>query len=227
MAGAGKRFKDKGYDLPKYKILIKKKTMFEWALTSLKNFFDKHFIFIALYDENIASDFIKDKCKKLNIKKYDVILLDKITSGQAETVLKAEQYVEEDDFLIYNIDTYVKPSEINKKDIKGDGWIPCFKAVGNHWSFVKFNNKLKVNEVTEKIRISGYGTIGLYYFKSIDLFREAYTNYYKRKENTERYIAPIYNYLIKKKKTVYTTILDKNKIHVLGTPKEVMKFESR
>ena len=65
-------------------------------------------------------------------------------------------------------------NDIKYKDICGDGFIPCFKAEGTHWSFVKLNDTGKAVEVREKERISDNCTIGLYYFK--DCMKKYITN---------------------------------------------------
>ena len=41
MSGEGRRFKDIGFDIPKHEIEVKGKTLFEWAILSLTNFFDQ------------------------------------------------------------------------------------------------------------------------------------------------------------------------------------------
>ena len=226
MAGEGIRFKKAGYTIPKHMIKVRDKTMFEWAMLTLKDFYGEEFIFVTLKKNNDLS-FINEKCGLLGIKKREIILIKNVTSGQAETVLKAEKEINPDEpILIYNVDTYVEPYELRKTDIKGDGFVPCFKAHGIHWSFVKFDSNKRIFNITEKIRISEYASIGLYYFCSFSLFKKCFGEYYSQ-ESKEKYIAPIYNILIKNNKQVYTSILDSKKVHVLGTPEEVKLFEER
>ncbi|PIN78978.1 hypothetical protein COY26_02225 [Candidatus Woesearchaeota archaeon CG_4_10_14_0_2_um_filter_33_10] len=226
MAGEGIRFKKAGYLIPKHMIKIKDKTMFEWAMLTLKDFYGEEFIFVTLEKNNDLS-FINEKCKLLGIKKRKIVSIDNITSGQAETVLKAEKEISLDEpILIYNVDTYVEPYELRKTDIKGYGFVPCFKANGTHWSFVKFDSNKRIFDITEKVRISEYASIGLYYFCSFSLFKKCFGKYYSQ-ESKEKYIAPIYNILIKDNKEVYTSILDSKKVHILGTPEEVKSFEEK
>jgi len=224
MAGEGSRFKKAGFDEPKHMIEVKGKTLFEWAILSLKNFFDEKFIFITRKHHN-TTDFIKKKCADLGIKDFAIKELDYLTEGQASTVLKSEELIPDlnEEIIIYNIDTFVEPDQLHPKDIKGDGWVPAFKAEGDRWSFVKFDSDEKVTKVTEKIRISNFGTIGLYYFKSFNLFKKIYEEY-NFEEIKEKYIAPIYNKLINKNLKVHTEILDNSSVHVLGTPEDVVEF---
>ena len=226
MAGEGIRFKKAGYSIPKHMIKIKDKTMFEWAMLTLNDFYDEKFIFVTLKKNNDLN-FINEKCELFGIKKRKIISIGNVTSGQAETVLKAEKEINLDEpILIYNVDTYVEPYELRKGYIKGYGFVPCFKAHGTHWSFVKFDSNKRIFNITEKIRISEYGSIGLYYFSSFSLFKKCFCEYYSQ-ESKEKYIAPIYNILIKDNKPVYTSILDSKKVHVLGTPEEVKSFEEK
>ena len=83
-------------------------------------------------------------------------------------------------------------------------------------------------EVREKQRISDNCTIGLYYFKSCKLYEWLYNNYYKDNTNlekNEKYIAPLYNYMIKLGMNVRISNLPSEKVHVLGTPEEVEEFK--
>lgn len=229
MAGLGKRFKDAGYNEPKYMIKAKGKTLFELSMESLEGFNDKNtkYIFIVRKEDN-STQFIREQIKKLSIEKYNIIELDKLTDGQATTAMYASKYWnKEEELLIYNIDTYVEAYAMNKNQVQGDGFIPCFKAEGDHWSFVKLDNNGNVVEIREKQRISDNCTLGAYYFKTCSLYEQLYNEYYKENQNLEKgekYIAPLYNYLLEKGGIIKISIVDKNKVHVLGTPKELEEF---
>jgi NDP-sugar pyrophosphorylase family protein len=226
MAGGGVRFKKAGIDIPKPMILAKDKTLFEWALISLTNFFDNKFIFVAQSSHHLC-DFIREKCSVFGIEKVKIKEIAYLTDGQAATVMAAEELITDldEDIMIYNIDTYVETDELRPEGIRGEGWVPVFEVKGDHWSFVKFDSDSRIKEITEKNRISPYGSIGLYYFKSFSLFKSAYNEYYEEVNSSEKYIAPIYNILLRQNKKVYASVLNKNRIHVLGTPEEVKIFQ--
>ena len=110
----------------------------------------------------------------------------------------------------------------------GDGFIPCFCGVGDHWSFVRLGSKEKAEEVREKVRISDYCTLGAYYFKTGGLYEKLYQEYYSKDSNMEKgekYIAPLYNYLIQKGGEVRISVVDAGSVHVLGTPEELDYFK--
>lgn len=225
MAGEGRRFKKVGFSQPKHRLVVRGKSIFTWALTSLKNFFNENFLFVTQLSNN-DEPFIKEQCQSLGIENFTVKTIDHLTSGQSTTVVTAEDFIlnPEEKILIYNIDTYVEPDQLRPELIKGSGWVPSFKAKGNRWSFVKFDEEFKVYDITEKIRISEYGTIGLYYFESYQLFKECYERF-QYNNNQEKYIAPLYSYILNTLQfDVYTHVVNENAVHVLGTPEDVTAF---
>ena len=231
MGGLGSRFRKMGYTVPKYMIEAKGKTLFEWSLISLEGYkadVDKY-VFIAMKDEKAdVETFIKEQCEKLGIEKYHVIILDYLTDGQATTAMMAEKFWNPDHaLLIYNIDTYVEAGEMNSAELHGDGFIPCFQAEGDHWSFVRLDDAGKVVEIKEKQRISNYCTLGAYYFKTCALYKQLYDEYYSQTRelvNGEKYVAPLYDYLLSKKGEIYISDINPERVHVLGTPEELQAF---
>ena len=232
MGGLGNRFQSAGYTLPKYMIEAKGRTLFEWSLASLEGFRDstEQYIFIVRNEDGIdVKEFIEEKCNLLGIERYQIITLDHVTDGQATTALLAKKYwKKEHGLLIYNIDTYVEEGEMKASDLKGDGFIPCFKALGDHWSFVRLE-KGEVVEIREKERISDNCTLGAYYFRTCDLYERLYYEYYERGKGIhqlqeERYVAPLYNHLLKMGGSIYISDISPFKVHVLGTPEELQHF---
>lgn len=231
MGGLGARFRKMGYTVPKYMIEAKGKTLFEWSMISLEGYSKEteQYIFIAMKDEKEdVESFINYQCERLGLKNYHVILLDYLTDGQATTASLAEKYWNpENALLIYNIDTYVESGEMNSEELKGDGFIPCFQAEGDHWSFVRLDENGRVVEIKEKKRISEYCTLGAYYFKTCQLYKDLYDEYYSKTQelvNGEKYVAPLYDYLLSKGGEIYISNILPSKVHVLGTPEELQIF---
>ena len=229
MAGMGSRFRKAGYQVPKYMIEAKGKTLFEWSMDSLLDY-NPHiekYVFVVRKEDD-SSAFIREKCKLYGLNQVDIIEIDYLTDGQATTCMLAMPYCEKDaPILVYNIDTYVEPHGMKYTDISGDGHIPCFHGEGEHWSFVRLDDCGKAVEVREKSRISDNCTIGAYYFSSAGLYQRLYEAYYRdngRMEKNEKYIAPLYNYMIEKDLQVTISIVPAEKVHVLGTPEELMEF---
>lgn len=229
MAGLGLRFKKAGYKEAKYRIMAKGKSLFAWSMESLKGYYtDGNDYYFIVRSEDDAASFIKDTCKAERIcaeEKVHVIEIDHMTDGQATTAMLAAPFWKgEDALMIYNIDTYVEAYEMRAEDICGDGFIPCFKAEGDHWSFVKLSENKDAIEVREKVRISENCTLGAYYFSSCDLYERMYREYYTEDavlDAGEKYVAPLYNYMISKGMQVRICDINPARVHVLGTPEEL------
>lgn len=227
MAGLGSRFVKAKYNCPKYLIEAKGKTLFEWSMLSLVDYnshVDKY-IFVVRKEHN-SKQFIIDKMKLFGITNVEVIEIDYLTDGQATTAMLGVTLCSDNEpILIYNIDTYIEPNNLKFKDLIGDGHIPCFQADGDHWSFVKDENGVVV-DVVEKKRISNNCSLGAYYFKSAKLYEEIYKEIYNNvnNEKNEKYIAPMYKKMLDKGYKVTFSLIDKEVVHVLGTPEELNEF---
>jgi len=229
MGGVGSRFQKAGYSQPKYCIEAKGRSLFDWSMISLDSFknLNPTYIFIVKSTDN-ARDFILESCERLEISPVKIVEIDELTDGQATTALYGKPHWKpENPILIFNIDTHIEPNYLLPLDIKGDGWIPCFQAKGDSWSFVKLNSDNYATEVREKNRISEYASVGVYWFSSAELYEDVYNKYYSggnREEKGERYIAPLYNQLISD--GLQVTILDipVGRVHVIGTPEELNEF---
>lgn len=230
MAGNGSRFKEIGYTIPKHEIMANGKSLFKWSLLSLTDFFDCEFIFVVRKD-NYNLENMERELEELDIKKYNILELDEITKGQAHTALAADSLISNNDsVVIFNIDTFIEQGVLKKSDLDSDcdGFLHSFEAEGDSWSFVKFDEEYNVSEVTEKVRISNYGTIGLYYFKKWSEYCLLLTEFADQiiEQYNETYIAPIYQYMIKQGKRVKTTVIPSEALHILGTPDDLKKFDS-
>lgn len=229
MAGAGSRFRSAGYNCPKYMIEVKEKTLFEWAMESLSGYRKRvnKYIFVVQASDD-SEDFIREKCIEMDIGEIEIVQLDGMTDGQATSCYIATEFCESArPILIYNIDTYVEPGWMRYEEIHGDGYIPCFSAEGNHWSFVIVDESGRAKEIREKERISDNCTIGAYYFASAELYKKVYEEYYGETSSldiTEKYIAPMYNYMINNGYSIFTSIVPSERVHVLGTPEELKIF---
>ena len=234
MAGRGSRFIKAGYNEPKYMIKAHDKTLFYWALKSLKNFLslNSRLIFVALRGSN-ARKFIESECLNLGLDNIYIYELDHVTDGQATSAYNSHPlwHINEP-LLIYNIDTYVNPRSLSASKIRlnSDGWIPCFKANGNHWSFVSLDQDSWAENVSEKNRISEHASIGLYWFKNAEDYLIAYEDFFLRhinEINSEKYIASLYNHFIANKKKISVSDILYNDVYPLGTPIELVQFMSK
>ena len=226
MAGKGSRFTKAGYTQPKHEIMAGKQSLFVWSMQSLEPFFDEHFIFIVRKGNYSENQLIFD-IQSLGISSYTVQELEEVTKGQADTVMQTTGIADEEEVLIYNIDTAIDPHYLSKeKIVQNDGTVPVFETGGTHWSFAKIDETGKISEIAEKKPISSWGSAGLYYFHQWKDFNEAFNQMSENllEEYGEIYIAPLYNYLIKQGKTILPVLLPKESFAALGTPKELQEL---
>lgn len=229
MAGNGDRFRRAGFALPKFKIEVRGRTLFHWALASLGDFLPGGGeVIFAARSEHEPDAFIAAEAAALGIGRHSVVHFDRVTDGQATTALLAGEALADKraPVLIYNIDTYVEPEFLRAGQARGNGWIPCFPGEGNGWSFARAGEDGMVEELAEKRRISPHATVGLYWFRSFELYQACYQAHFARggAVNGERYIAPMYNTLIAGHGGVRLSVIPKEAVHPLGTPEEVEAF---
>lgn len=235
MAGLSSRFKQAGYDLPKYMLEAHRKTLFNHSVSSFEKYFNKQpFLFIAL-DVLNTKEFIKKECQQLGLNQYQIVMLDAPTNGQAETVYSGLQRAnvdEKESITIFNIDTFRPNFSFPKAfDIEEvDGYLETFIGSGANWSNVlpADERQQTVKLTAEKQEISEYCCTGLYYWRCCGDFCRIFERYEKKAtceiQAGEYYIAPMYNELIKEKRDIRFTVIDKQEVIFCGVPKEYNDF---
>lgn len=235
MAGLSSRFKMAGFELPKYMLNAKGKTLFEHSVISFERYFDtEDFLFIAL-DVNQTRAFVVEKCQQLGIKRFEVVILDTPTRGQAETVylgLNAAKVAADTPITIFNIDTFRPgfdfPETFNKDEV--DGYLETFIGRGKNWSNVLpvAEGSTKVLLTAEKKEISQYCCTGLYYFKAAEIFNTVFEKDMQQgvvqMQGGEFYIAPMYNKLIAQGLDIRFSVIQSKEVIFCGVPDEYFLF---
>ncbi|MFT4034546.1 MAG: glycosyltransferase family 2 protein [Patulibacter sp.] len=229
MAGRGQRFRDAGHDRPKYEIEVHGRTLFRWSLESLAAWFDGPCdLVLVAREEDHAGDFARRQTRAAGWPEPTLVELSHTTDGQATTAMLAQEAIRDHaaPLTIYNIDTHVTPRAMTPAAASGAGWIPCFRAGGDHWSFAAVGDDGRVTEVREKVRISPFATLGLYWFDSFERYADLYARHFEAggEEAGERYIAPMYNRLIADGAAVTISDIPVDAVVPLGTPTEVLTF---
>lgn len=244
MAGKGSRFLDAQNSNPEYKkpkplINIKGKPMVAWAIQSLPFANSSDLIFICRRDHQDEFKIV-EKLKELFGSEIKIILLDQITRGALETVLKARDYINADeDMIISDSDHFFDGSylanAVKNKDADTVGIIPVFPPPDEEvkWSYTLFDKDFTALAVGEKdpdLAAKGaYANIGGYYFSNGKFFvKEAEEmiadgEMYGAPGKQEFYVAPLYQRLIKKGYKVKAAVTPT--VWGLGTPKDVEYFE--
>ena len=228
MAGLSSRFTDAGFQAPKFMLDVRGRPIFDWALQSLRGFIDRGwgFTFVTREDEAVIQ-FVKSRSQKLGIALDALVSLRETTRGQAESAIIGARAASSSDsmpLVIFNVDTFVRPESVNSWEVQeNDGWIPCFPGQGSSWSFVSIDGTGRARDVAEKRRISKWASVGLYGFRSKELFVNTYSRYMATgyNENQELFVAPLYNVLLAKSHQVLVPKLTRNDVVALGTPSDV------
>lgn len=229
MAGLSSRFFKAGYNVPKYMLSIGGKSLFKLTVESFKKYFlNSKFVFIVREDFD-TPHFVVSELNELGIKNYEIVVLSQETKGQAETVYLGLQAVKPDEFedlTIFNIDTIRPNFEYPDLSKLGDGYLEVFEGSGDNWSFAKpiCKDSTVVDKTAEKNPISNLCSTGLYHFKSILTFINAYNRESIKNESElvrgELYIAPLYNQLINEGYEIHYNLIDKSDVVFSGTPSE-------
>ena len=227
MAGRGSRFTENGYTDSKPFIDVNGKPMIQRVIENLNIEFDEQYEFVIIclredydrYDFSIFDDIIGHE-------NWEVICLPDVTEGAAQTILTAEQYIDNDTpMLSFNTDQMIDYNiEMWDNFQKFDGGIPCFKGDSEDWSYAKCGNDGFVTEVAEKKVISNDATAGYYYWsEGRDFVKYAEQMIEENsRTNGEFYVAPVYNWAIKDGKKIGIYMVDE--IYELGTPEYLENY---
>jgi NDP-sugar pyrophosphorylase family protein len=232
MAGLSSRFFRAGYTKPKYMLEAHGKTLFDHSVESFKAYFySEKFVFIIrdVYDTKI---FVEERVKELDIKDYDIVVLNDETRGQAETVaLGLATYKGcPEHMTIFNIDTFRPNFKYPDLAQLGDGYLEVFKGKGINWSYVRPINpdNTAIDLTTEKNPISNLCCTGLYHFACTQDYFKAYNHYLSLPqemwEKGELYVAPLYNYLIQQGKELHYHLINREEVIFCGTPDEYLDY---
>lgn len=199
MAGAGSRFTRAGHTLPKYAIPARGRPLLAWALDSLPLAQFDRLVLVAQRAAVAVADPLSLLTPEVARRVSEVVLLDGLTGGQADTVLTASACIDERPLVIYNCDThFVSPTlaaRLADPASCGDGLLGSFAGAGTHWSFARVDDNGWVVETAEKRRISSHCLTGLYHFtRGTDFLLACATA--APDGSGERYVAPMYNALI-------------------------------
>jgi UDP-N-acetylglucosamine diphosphorylase / glucose-1-phosphate thymidylyltransferase / UDP-N-acetylgalactosamine diphosphorylase / glucosamine-1-phosphate N-acetyltransferase / galactosamine-1-phosphate N-acetyltransferase len=226
MAGAGARFAQKGYHLPKPLIPAFGEPMYRHAVRSLPLHLAERLIF--LIRDGRESDRLRQDIEDTFAPFRPIIVaIDHLTRGQAETVLYARhQLAFHRPVLIHNADSAFEMSSFADFPPAADGALLLFRGSGKKWSYAAMDNHGRISQVREKDEISPFASTGTYYFRStvqlMDLIQQAL----QRDEtvNGEFYIGPLYNTMAAQGQQITGLIVDR--FISFGTPEDLTSSEA-
>jgi len=225
MAGLGSRFRQAGFQLPKPLIDVRGRPMYAWATESLPLEKSTRLIFILLASQPEFPDLKRDIETRYAKHKPIVLTVPELTAGQAITVLRAKEFINNDEpLLIHNADTAldVEPAWVERASAeKLDGALLVFPSKEKRWSFSRENSRGLVENVREKEVISPWATTGTYWFRrGADFVGAAEARFQSgKREASEFYVGPLYNDLIARGAKVKNFPI--RKLYCFGTPEDL------
>lgn len=258
MAGLGTRFSKVAGQSPEYKkpkpfISVRGFPMIRWATGSLP--FLEHpgktvlgslrvpmenltFVILKQHDREFA---IEKKLKEIYSDKVNVVKLDAVTRGAAETAYMAKEFINpEEDVLFSDSDHYFDGSILEQAIISqpkdNAGIIPVFTPPNDgiaRWSYslLKLGSSqiIQVGEKDPELMKKGApANIGAYYFSKAKFFLDEVEDVMKKNEVSgpsgkgEFYIAPLYQRLLNKRMSLQAAVLPE--VWGLGTPEDLELF---
>lgn len=233
MAGHGSRFAKAGFQDPKPLIPIHGKPMIQWVIKNLTPRCEHRFIFIV-QREHIDRYGLQSKLQ-IWAPNSIVVPLDNVTDGAARTALMAKDYINnEHPLVIANSDQWIEASfdsfvnELTNDSI--DGLVMTMWADDPKWSFVDLDDGGFVSNVVEKDVISNSATVGVYGFSRgcdfVSAVEEMISDDFR--VNDEFYVAPAYNWLVKRGHKIGTFDVgaEQKGMYGLGIPSDLALFEN-
>ena len=225
MAGEGKSFQEAGYKFPKYLVDIAGKPMIQWVTENINA--DAKYIFIL--NEDHYTKYNLKYMLPLLVNDIEIITLKKETEGAPQTVLAAEEIINNNKPLaIVNADQYLK---WNSNEFfyamaadECDGGIVTFESTHPMYSFVETGKDGFVIRCAEKKPISRNATAGVYYFRRGKDFVDGAKKMINKKimTNGQYFVCPVYNELIAQGLKIRKYDIDK--VWTFAVPEELDYF---
>lgn len=201
MAGAGTRFKKAGYNVPKPLVRVGATTMIQSSVESLD--IDGKYTFVVQQEHMINYPWLEEHLKSF-AETVNIVILDHVTEGAACSLLKAKEFIDNDEPLIsINSDQVLHwDSKMFLEKCRLEphvSWVMTYPHNHTKHSFVKVNDEGHITEAAEKVAISNMATVGLYHWSKGSLFVKGAEQMIANNDrhNNEFYLAPVYNYTLK------------------------------
>lgn len=225
MMGMSRRFRDAGYDRPKYMLPLPGGTCFDRSVAGFLGAFDGPSLTFVMRADHDTPDFVRSRLAVLGVDGARLIVLDEATAGQAETVERAldgAANTEDTDLFVFNIDTFRPCFTPLPPAKRGDGYLETFVGEGENWSFVEDDGRgaRRVRRTSEKVPISDLCCTGLYHFARGADFRMALARERAVGTAGELYVAPLYNHLVAAGRDIRYSVIERQAVTFCGVPQE-------
>lgn len=235
MAGAGKRFIESGYMLPKPLIDVNGKPMIKVVIDSLAPISGKFIFIVRKYEDNSFNARLMDVLEA-SAPNCSIIRISEMTRGAAETCLLAESFIDNNNQLIITNCDQIYSKYFSEKmhaylnfsnlRAKADGMVATFDSISPRYSYIKLDKNDIGLKLEEKIPISKHALTGFHWWNYGSDFVWSAKSMIQANDlhNGEYYIAPTYNYLIKKGKIIRTYETKEDDTIIVGTPEQLRDY---
>lgn len=223
MAGLGSRFVEAGYTDHKPLIKVNGKTLLEYTVSSLGIDGQYHLVVRDLGGHYLDS--VRSVMDSLDVF-YQIHVIDRVTTGAAETALKALEDDYDDELVVTNCDQYLdwKPNDFLEESRKYDVSVLTYDSDDPKNSFAEIVNDKVVN-IVEKKAMSRHALVGVHYWKKAQDFVRT-TGYLMKDRDVKRetYVSETINYLIREGKSVAAVPIE-GRYWCTGTPEHLTLFK--
>lgn len=228
MGGAGSRFFNNGFVMPKPLIEINGKPFLYWSTISISNFVDVEDITFVVLQQHI-DEFQIDKVIKDNFPNAKIEVIPKLLNGAVLTCMNGVKNIDDSQPIIFNdcdhlfvcneFYDFCKQAEFD--DV--DGALLTFDSTDPKYSFLEMDNQGNVIHTVEKKAVSNHAICGAYYFKNKDVFLSNANEYLDKCNYSEYYVSGVYNVMASHKMYIRNFTCD---MHLpFGTPDEYYQAE--
>lgn len=223
IGGAGIRFREKGFCLPKPLIELQGRPFFFWAVQSVLKFIAVEDLIFVVLQEHIDTFGIDKKIYEY-YPNARIQVIPHVLNGAVLTCREGIKAICDDNPILFNdcdhafiCSRFYDDYRLGQLDSM-DGALLTFHSDSPNYSYVNYDGQGTVIGTVEKIVVSNEAICGAYYFKNKNVFAEAVTAYLEQCAYKEYFVSGVYNELAQKKKKIVTFVVDE---HIsFGTPEE-------
>lgn len=223
MGGAGTRFFNDGYIIPKPLIKIHEKPFFYWSTQSILKFIEVKSLTFVILQEHIEKFDIKNEILKFYPNAYFEVI-DEVLNGAVLTCVEGIKNIPENEPILFNDCDHLFYSSAFNDIIKNnlwndiDGGLITFTSNESKFSFLTTDKNGYVNKTVEKEVISNNAICGAYYFINKQIFKVSTEKYLDLCKYKEYFVSGVYNVMINENLKIKHCSVD---IHIsFGTPEE-------